>query len=232
MTLRRRGFGLLDVILSLTLLSILSWLMFSIFAQCSSLFGLGNSRASLQSEMRRIQVTLGREVLQTSFYTISTQVDTITVPRDDTQNMQARRDSMSCATLNDSGASASFDNISGLPKWDRYAVYMASKESPNGKLIRFLVNRTGAINDEQLVMSPALSGVVSGYPGSALPRTTKIVTHRLVHFAADTNPADQTTTLSLIIRGDAGRITTGRKTTAELLETKLIFRPENTWPRL
>jgi len=222
----------MDLLMSMALLSILSWLTFSVFAQTSSIFNLSSSRANLQSEIRRIQVSMGRAVSQSSFYTISTHTPpAIPVPRVDNLTMMARRDSMSCATLNDPSNPASFDDTSGLPKWDRYLVYMASQESPNGKLIQFQINRPGP-DDLQVEMSPALPGVVAVYPAGVLAGTAKVITHRLVHFETALSAADQTVTISLIVRGDAGRIVGGRKTTAELLETKLIFRPENTWPRL
>lgn len=230
----RRGFGLLDLMLSMGLLAVLSLAMVSVFAQSSSMYRLGTSRAGLQSEIRRIHVMLGRELLQSSFYTVSIySPPPLTVPRDDTSSMQARRDSISCATLISPLASTSFDSNSGLAKWDRYAIYMASNESPNGKLIRYAVAGPSPITDQQNEMSvPTLPGAVAAYPAGVISGTTRMITHRLVAFAVEKDLANQMVTVSLILRGDEGRIASGRKTTAELLETKMSFRPENTWPRL
>lgn len=228
-----RGFGLLDMVLSFGLLALLSMAMVSVFAQTTSMYRLGTSRSGLQSEIRRIHVVMGRELAQSSFYTVSIHSPSpLTVPRDDTTSMQARRDSLSCATLISPLDPSSFDSNSGLPKWDRYVIYMASNEVPNGKLIRYAVNGPSPITDEQKEMTPPLSARVAAYPGGVITGTTRMITHRLVSFEVEQDLANQFVIVSLILRGDAGRLVGGRKTTAELLETKLSFRPENTWPRL
>lgn len=229
---RARGFSLLDTLLAMSLLTVLTMAIFSVFEQGSSLLSLGNARASLSAELRRVTTILGRDLLLSSFYTVQASVPyTMVVPRDETSNMTVRRDSLSFGCLANPAASSSYDPSSGLPMWDQYCIYTATRESPNGKLFRFRVARGGTIDTSQPSLGNHQS-VVDAFPSGALANTTRVLTSQLVHFSVVRNAADQEVEMRIILRGQAGRIQSGRKSLAELLETKIVIRPENTWPRL
>ena len=231
---RRSAFTLLDTLLSMSLLTLLSLAVFSVFEQGSSLLSLGNTRASLAAELRRVTTMVGRDLLVSSFYTVQEGTPfTMVVPRNETSNMTVNRDSLSFATLSNPASPSSYDSVSGLANWDQYGVYLATREAPDGKLFRFRVARPGTPDSNQTLFG-AHNAVVDAFPGGPLllPNTTRSLTNRLVHFSVVINAADQQVELRIILRGDAGRIQSGKKSLAELLETKIVVRPENTWPRL
>lgn len=248
--MRERGFSLLELVVSMTLLSVLSVLTFSLFAQGSSLFRLGSSRGNLQTEMRRLIASMGREITHSSFYSCAslTSAPLSVEPGGPGQTRWVQRDTLSCAALRDPLASASYDPQSGLARWDCYTIYLATDEVPQGKLLRFRVDSpfdTAGPTTESTPLRGQRNGLpydtlaplVTAYPASTsdtpvLPDTTRLLTSQLLEFQAGAETSTQLVRVRVVLRGEEGRITQGHHTTAELLEGKLTFKPENTWPRL
>lgn len=232
--MKRKAFTLLDTLLSLGLFSLLTLVLFSVFAQGTSLFSLGVSRSDLHSELRNISALMGREINHSSFYSLAIENTgtTIFTPRDLTrpeQQEQVHRDAFSCAALRNPMEESSYAPSTGSPLWDCHCVYFSSQESPYGKLMRFRVAQAA---DERQFPLGSFPGIINTYSATAMPGTFRVLSQRLMEFAVERVLADQLLIIRLSLRGNEGRITQGHKSTAEILESKLVFKLENTWPRL
>jgi prepilin-type N-terminal cleavage/methylation domain-containing protein len=245
----KRGFSLLELLVSMAMLGVLTSFLFGVFAHSTALFKLGNSRGNLQAEMRRLIASLGRELTHTSFYSLAVQKSLpLAVQHEYNQTIQVQRDALSCAALKDPMAPSSYNSLTGFPNWDCYTIYFASNEVPYGKLIRLRVDSpfdAAGPNSEPFPLRGGagaaavdyLTGILAAFPtpGGAtplLPDSTRLLTKQLMGFDVSVEAGNQLVRIRLVLRGDEGRITGGGKSTAELLEGKLVFKPENTWPRL
>lgn len=233
----------------MVMLGVLTAFLFGVFAHSTALFKLGNSRGNLQAELRRLIASLGRELTHTSFYSLAVQKSLpLPVQQDYNQTIVVQRDVLSCAALQDPAATTSYNALTGFPHWDCYTVYLATNEVPYGKLIRFRVDSPFDVAGPTSEPFPLrgrsgnalydhLSSIVAAFPTPAaptplLPDSTRLLTKQLMGFDVSLEAGNQLVRIRLVLRGEEGRITTGGKSTAELLEGKLVFRPENTWPRL
>ena len=72
------------------------------------------------------------------------------------------------------------------------------------------------------------------------PNPTKIIpafgvhcySNRIRCFQIKPNPGDQTLQLEVTLQGPIGRTTMGQKSTAEIVESSVLLKCENTWPKL
>lgn len=233
----------------MAMLGVLTVFLFGVFAHSSALFTLGNTRGNLQSELRRLIASIGREVTHTSFYSVAVDKPMpVSVQHDFKTVIKVQRDTLSCAALKQPLLSTSYNPVTGLAYWDCYTVYMATKEVPYGKLIRYRVDSpfdtAGPTNEPAPLKGrnaagayDFLSPVLSAFPSPTgatplLPDSTRLLTKQLMGFDVQAEPGNQLVRIRLTLRGEEGRLTPGRRSTAELLEGKLVFKPENTWPRL
>jgi hypothetical protein len=231
---KRRAFTLLDTLLSLGLFSLLTLVLFSVFAQGTSLFTLGVNRSDLHSELRAINALMSREVNHSSFYSLAIHNvgTTIFTPRRldyPNQLESVHRDAFSCAALRNPLEETSYVAATGAPLWDCHCVYFSSQESPYGKLMRF---RVGQAADERQFPLASFPGIINTYTSAALPGTFRVLSQRLMEFSVERQLADQLLIVRLSLRANRGRLTQAKRSTAEILESRLVFKLENTWPRL
>ncbi len=225
-----RGFGLLELMVSMTLMMLISGGLFLIFRSSSSTFQIGMTRQSLQSQLLRISARLSLDLRQTSFYTVSTAPASVNVDMEP-GIFPFRRDSVCFAHP------GGFEAATGLTLWDSYIVYVATPEVPRGRLVTYRVGASAGVTPG------TLQDTWSNFTDSLVLYTTipsfkaeggsqRTLTRELHQFSVDRDLANQLVVMKVAIRGDRGRTMEGKRSTAEVAEVELRFRPENTWPRL
>lgn len=231
---RKQAFSLIELVVSMAIISLISALVFGLFRMCSSVYASGNSRLSLQSELRRIAARFGIELRHSSFHTVSEAANVVTVPVDpgmSAETTQVRRDAISCAALLDPSLTTSYDD-DGLPLWDNFTVFTCTQDSPNGRLYRYQLSHTPSVlQTPRFGANPIPAGYQVIPNAFAVTQSTRLMSKDIYHFQVDMDYANQNITIRLALRGDIGRTIEGRST-ADIAETIFHFKPENTWPKM
>jgi hypothetical protein len=231
----RRGFSQLELLIAMGILTLLLGAVFAVFEVGSSGYRLGNTRLDLQSDLRRVSAALRTDIRESSFPTFSS-LDRQTVVLADPAlpakgTLSVRRDGMACNSIQPNTA-ARYAADTGLPRWDCYALYLATLEEPEGQLIRALVRDdspgVSAIPLENwgpaYLTYPAIPNVVDD--------NVKQLTGQLLEFAVELQQSDQLVSVRVRLRGRGGRLEMGRKSVVQVLEANIVLRPANTWPKL
>lgn len=234
--MRRRGFSLLEALFGVTILGALIGIVCAVFEVGASGYRLGNTRLELQSEMRRVLTPLGKDLKNSSMLSISVIPQAFDVQAEPPAPALVRvsRDGVACNGLHRRGLNAYSDK--GLPRWDCYILYFATGDNPDGRLVRTLLRdpsiSDGDPNNDVISVPLALTpGHLSVSHPDMLEGELRTLSTQVMEFRTELNYTEQFISVRLKVRGKQGR-SLGRKTTAEVLETSLSVRPENTWPKL
>lgn len=236
MRLVRAGFTLIEVIAGCVVLGLLTLVIFNVFALASTSFQTTSVRLELQGELRKICTELRREFEQSTYASVAIAPQVVVVPDqppDPTPTSNVNRDGLCFASLANPQGPGTVDNVTGLTRWDGYTVYSpywAVADPANCKLFRYRVSAHAPNTSQNPLGSPAL--YLWPAPSALIAGTTRTLTARLRSFAVSEDLANQTYIITIAVQGAAGRITTGNKTLAEVVETSLRLIPENTWPRM
>lgn len=232
----RRGFSLLELIVSLTCLTLISVGLFAIFEMCSSNFRVGLTRQALQSQIMTFSARFGVDVRQCSIYSASVNPRSVSVdldPGNSAQSVTVRRDSISLSGLRDANNPNSYEAVTGLPKWDCYWIYTATTESPTGKLIRFRRDWPATVAQVKLPDFLGVPNAYNVYPSpAAVPRTSQVLAHGLFKLEGQVDLANQQVIVRVGFRGERGHTAAGGRSLAEVAETLFRIKPENSWPRM
>ncbi|MBT9587348.1 hypothetical protein IV102_28665 [bacterium] len=238
--MRSRGTSLLEAVLGMAILAILSGLAFSIFSWASTMFALSSVRLELQGEIRRVNSALRRDILGSCYTSVVNHPVTVTVsqhPPDLLPTVNVQRDAICFAALTDIHKPASYDKDVGLCKFDVWTVYCPYTDPTNPnlcKLIRYRVS-PHAPSISQLPMADFYGSTSSLWPNPANLVAGSVHTYsdRIRSFAIVPNLGDQTLEVKIALQGKLGHVSTSpRRTTAEIVESSVLLKAENTWPKL
>ncbi len=138
--MKRRGFTLVEVMAACVVLSLALLVCFELFQWCSRAALLGQSRAGLESEGRRVLLAVRLELLRSDFAGLET-ITTRTTSNPEGQTVD--RHALSLLCLSNWNNPASFNTTSAAPLWDRYMVLYANLANP-GLLIKQYYAPAGA----------------------------------------------------------------------------------------
>ncbi len=125
---RRSGFSLLEMILCVTILSGLVLSIFWAFEYGAKAFTLSQTRQGVQGELLRISSAMMDTLRHSHIRTVSCLVRELNFDGE-----VHRRDGLCLAGVKDWRSLESFDQVNGLPKWDRYVLFYGTFD---GKLVR------------------------------------------------------------------------------------------------
>jgi hypothetical protein len=215
---------MLEAMLTVTILGGLIGVLCSVFEVGAANFRLGMTRTELQGELRRIVVPLRKDLKNTSYLSLAA-LD-LTAPDPESSPRHA---------LCFNGVNGRLQtNDRGLPRWSCYVLYFASRDVPNGRMIRALLrdDNHGVADDH--IAEPLANfqpGHLSTGSGQMIDGELRTLSQQVADFAVELQPLEQYVQLRLRVRGRGGR-TLARRSSAETLEVRVSVRPENTWPRL
>jgi len=231
--MKRGGFTLLEALITVLILGSLTGVVFMVFAVGASAFRVGNNRLDLQSDLRRVLTPLRRDLENTSFQSISattSEVDTPQNPPAASPTVLARRDGICMNALRDSLSDASYAPGTGLPNWDGFLLYFATRDNPDGRMVRLVLKdpTPGVLSVPRNLAAADLSlanpDVVSG--------EARILSDQILDFRVTLDSSNQLVNLSLKFRTKAGHQSLGGRSLIEVLEIDTSIDPANTNPRL
>ncbi|MCA9778439.1 MAG: type II secretion system protein [Candidatus Eremiobacteraeota bacterium] len=217
----RRGFTLIETLITLAVFSLLLVLIFGTFSMSTSIFQDTDVRQSTEIQMKSIKLLLQRDVELSDFWFMNS------VSR--VQGDSTYRDALSISTLGDWDNAAEFDATTGRPTWSRYVVWYATQETP-GRMIRQVVDGGGAA-----LTGPYadLSININETPGSnANVLYSRTLSDRVKDFRVDTRLQNGTVEVKLRLESRGAGRPNSMQRTVDNLELTLTFRPRNTWPQI
>ena len=211
----QRGFSLIEVLVTSVILTFLMGAVFWAFDFGSRSFYQTSTQQSSQGEMTRVYSRLRKDLRHTHFRTVHSLERTL---------QGSRRDALSLASLKEWSAESSFDELNGLPKWDRYVVYYGTE---SGQLIRS--NLDPAFPDYSAAPFQGLSETEHlnqdplGNDG-ALQSSFRVVSRSVSKFEVSLTPEQDMVSIKILLKSGQGR-------KAESSELRLDISPQNTWPK-
>lgn len=232
MKFARRGFTLLESLITIAVLGSLILVVFAVFEVGVTGFKLGNGRLELQGDLRRLMAPLRKDLLNSSYQSVSTLSVTVDVPEKPplpNPQVTVHRDGLCFNGLRDISANSSYDEVSGLPRWDCYVCYFATRDNPDGKLARILLKDPSHTtrSDPRNLQSSDLSLASP----DLLNDSVKVLSDRVMEFEVTQDSSNQIVTLHLRMRSPAGHHAMGGRSSVEILEIRTAVNPTNTFPR-
>lgn len=229
---RARGFTMLESLITIAVLGGLILVVFAVFEVGVSGFKLGNNRLELQGDLRRLLAPLRKDLLNSSYQSVSTLPVTVEVPQNPpfaNPEVTVHRDGLCFNGLRDMSSADSYNADSGLPEWDCYVCYFATKDSPDGKLARILLKDPAHTtrSDPRNLQSSDLSLASP----DILNNSVKVLSDRVMEFEATQDESNQVVNLHIRMRSKVGHHEMGGRSTVEILEIRTAINPTNTFPR-
>lgn len=216
------GMSLIELIISLSMLSLLLLLIFATFELGTRLFRDTSVRQSSEMDLRGIKLMLERDINLSNFWQSNV------APREISGN---KRDALSLVSLNNWDDPANYDPGTKRPAWNRYIVWYATSE-PKGRLVRQAVD-------------PPTGGSPFNAPYGALstnlsddPLTNEHVvysrelTDNLREFQAETRFQNGTIRARIRLQASGGKRPQSMENTEDHLEVTMTFQPKNSWPAI
>ena len=139
--MRRRGFSLLELSVSLSILSLVLVGIFGVFEMGQASFHFASLRQGLQNEARVAFNVLSNDLRHSSLVTVTALPRrlSLVLPRQESKGTQTLdRDGLCLASVQNWSDPGATDAVTGFPNFDSFLVYYATGE-PEGSLVRQLV---------------------------------------------------------------------------------------------
>lgn len=226
MTVRRRGITLSELSVCCLIFVTLIVALMSTYLQCARTFHLLVARQGIQSELRRINALLRRDVTLTDYRSLGV-IDRVA------QSTPNERDSVCMVGVDAWTDRGNFDDYL-KPQWNIYVLYwgtlkQSDKVAPPGnpelgQLIRAEFSQSIPF---PIPLPEVWVNGTTANPGAA---PYKLLSRNLVSFEAELNQLDENLRVHLVLRSETGATTVGRQRESEMIECYIDMRPENTWP--
>ncbi|MBX3167323.1 MAG: hypothetical protein KF760_07920 [Candidatus Eremiobacteraeota bacterium] len=230
----KRGFSLLELCVSLGILSFVLLGIFGVFELGQSSFHFASLRQGLQSEARVAFYALGNDLRHSSFVTVTTVPRTVSVilPRQESRgNQTLDRDGLCTAGVENWESPGAIDIHSGFPNFDSFVVYYGTSE-PEGRLIRQVVRPALVGPYPNAEFSLVNSMHDNPLANSSRVGVTRTLSKRLLSFRARRDNDSRLVVVLLRLRGMGGAKPGTGARADETFELTLKTYPENTYPRV
>ncbi len=221
---RRRitGGTLIEVLVALSIFLGFLAAMFVLFEKGYQAFRFLDQRQSVQGQVLRISTALEADFRVSHLGSIGIEGSQVMV-----DGQLQPRAMVSCLTLNDWRDPANFQSGTGIPKWNRYAVYRSSSD-PQGTLERLLI-RPSSIPTEGLPVAPLL-GLATLTGPEIVGRQT--LCQDVLAFECVLDLVGERVLQTLRLRRDVGRRGLDAGAASESFEARFSWLPRNTIPRI
>lgn len=221
MTRNRRGFSLPELLLGFGVLMLFLGGVFGFFVKGYQAFHFLQTRQSIQGQVLRLKSVLEADFRMTHFRSIGVETASVTVA-----GQPQSRDNACCLILDNWQDPNNYQESSGIPKWNRYAVYQSST-TEEGTLERLVVVPEGTVPLrvrplDQLSTISTLSGTIVG---------RQLLCSNLLSFSCQRDAYDQDVELSFSLKDVGGRRGLDQKATEETFQAVFRWTPNNTVPR-
>lgn len=209
---------LIEVTLTMFMLSLLTVLLFSAFEMGTRVFRDTTVRQSSENQLRAIKLLFERDASHTNIWNCDVRADTAGT---------FSRDAISMSALDDWKDDSNYDATTLRPLWNRYLVWYATTNSPTGSLYR-------------QVISPSVpaGGLITPYPISSDPEAhtnvvyTRTLSEDVLDFKTGMNFNNMTISATIQLQAKGGQRPGANVKTEENLKVEFIFQPKNNWPQV
>lgn len=206
--------------------SLLIVALMTTYLTCARTFQMLVTRQGIQSELRRINALLRRDVTLTDYRSLGV-IDRVA---DDTPE---ERDSVCMVGVDAWTKRSNFDEYL-KPQWNIYVLYWGTLKQ-NDKVPPAGTRELGQLIRAEFTQSipfpvPLSEVWVNGTTSNPTVVTHKLLSRNLLCFEAELNQLDENLRVHLVLRSESGATTGGRMRESEMIECYIDMRPENTWP--
>jgi hypothetical protein len=222
----RRGFSLLELCVSLGILSFVLLGIFGVFELGQSSFHFASLRQGLQNEARVAFYALSNDLRHSSFVTVSTIPRTVSA-----EGRSLDRDGLCAAGVQNWASGTAVDVNTGFPNFDSFIVYYGTSE-PEGRLIRQVVTPplVGPYPNAQFTQAASMND--NPLANSHRVGVTRTLSKRLLSFRARRDNGSRLVIVNMRFRGKGGAKPGSRARADETFELTLKTYPENTYPKV
>ena len=185
------------------------------------MFGQAALRQGIEGDARRLSTRLRQDLALTDFRTVGHQERTVG---------GHRRDGLAVAALSDWNDTANFEPGIGLPLWNQFRVYYATRET-QGKLIRQVVAPPGVPSSGWTAPYGALSSNLDDDPTlNSDVLSSAVLTDMVESFRVQPDMSENTVTVFCRLRRSGGLKAGTQERSDETMEFRLLLKARNTWP--
>ncbi len=227
----KRGFTLVEALSTLVVFGFFLGILFLTVAWGFRAFSVAVSRSDVTTEARRLSLFIERELQSSSYFSIVTSNRTVA---------SERRDAVCFVSRNDWSSPNAFNTNKGVPEWNRYFLYYATRKKPQGQLVRLSIDPTtlppeqapeiGAFPYSRYRFNPdpfLPDAPSTGYPTEV--ETARVIASSVQHFEASMRPVTQELELRILLRqnGMMARRANGDRE-GGTFELQYLIQPQNT----
>ena len=221
--LRSSGFTLLELVVACGMLGILIIALFQAFDYGSNAFQQASSRQDAQGQATRVYTGLRDELRQSHFWMVSSVDRAVNV-----DGAEFDRDALVVGGLRDWSDPTNFDQVNGLPEWNRYMLYYGTQETDYGKLVRATVDPPWMDSDHSPApfhdMEPERYLKDDPAANTGHQTSYRILTEDLLEFKVSLDPAVDIVSVRCAFEKE-------RKGQKDRSEFEIKVFPQNTWPK-
>ena len=223
---RIRASTLVEVLLAMSLLSMLSVVFFLILDMSVRSFQRAIVRHNIQADTQRISYRLTEDLRRSHFFTVST------IEARSSQN-NYQRDAVCMAGVKDWTSPNAIDPANNRPKWDRYFLYYCVRQAgdePVTSIYRCAIKPANPMDIGQFAF-PSLNPSVHCKPNPKTVAEFESFTQlsELLESFAITSVENSQWRITFKLR-QQGAVRQGKRTIDEVQETTIQIKPENTFP--
>lgn len=227
--MRRRAFTLIEVLVVLSMVGLVLTTAFLVFRMGSRGFQRAVNKTGTLGELHRVTRAFQRDIKLTHFYSAAAHNRTVSVSQGTVD-----RDGLAIAGLSDWRDPDRFEGGTGLPKWDRWVLFYATREE-SGRLVRLEIarNRPSPGNWYPLKPFSNLPALMVQKPVELEPALRVGVLSQSVRaFSVELEPSRRLVKLELKLADQGGKRMTSEQKVEGVLETDFEISPMNSYPEL
>lgn len=229
----RRGHTLIELLVSMSLLSILTALLFVTYSDAAASYQLTNGRFELQSEMHRTIASLKRELLSSSYYSVNSLSPSLVVPGEPDV---AYRGGLAFAQCSRQDLS-SYEMSTGRTLFDHYVYYWADSNQSRCNLIKIRLRPNSKTADQgplraQSDFAAFLAQSLPSVQTESYDGTYKTLSTVLYSLKTEVIPRDFAVRVTIVLRTAGGHLSGRGKTMSESIESSVQVSPANSFPKL
>lgn len=225
--MKLRGFSLVEMVLSMSLLSVFTLLLFLAFRDGTRTFNNVALRQGLEGEARRCTNVLEQSLRQSDLNCCEL-INTSARQRMGISGATVSRDAVSYVTLSRWWDESLFD-AGGRPQWDEYAVIYATLDNP-GKLVRQLYRPPGSPYNQPLPGFSVAAHLSDDPQDNPDARETHLLSGSVEDFELSTGQHPYSVEVKLILT-DRQHLRAGAlRASQQRLQIDLTIRLNNTQP--
>ena len=227
MPLKRRGFSLLEMILSTLMLGLLTGMLFLAFRDGTRAFNNLNLRQGLEGEARRCSNVLEQQLRQSDLSCCEA-INTPSRQRLGVSGATISRDGVSYVTLSNWWDSTLFSS-QGRPQWNQYEVIYATLYNP-GQLVRQIYRPPGSPYQMSLPGFTALAMLNDDPADNTAARETHILSKSVEDFQIAVDGSQASLDIRLILTDRQPLRAGSNRASQERLQMDLTLKMNNTQP--